>query len=279
MSIEFDKVSFSYHKGTPLEKKALLDISLSLDPGEWKAVVGHTGSGKSTLAQLCNALLLPDTGEIRKDGHRYGSMDKKQLRRIRKEVGLVFQYPEQQFFAETVEEELSFAPKNWGVPLQEIPQKVRAVLEKVGFPQELCSRSPFALSGGQKRRVAIASVLAGDPEYLVLDEPTTGLDARGKKELLLLLDSLRLQGIGILHITHDLEVALSWCDRVLVLHQGESLVRGSAREILEYLSVQPVRGLVLPPVAELSCLLRRKGVPLPLTSDFREILRFYGVNP
>ncbi len=278
MSIEFKKVSFSYHKGTPLERKALQDISLSLEPGEWKAVVGHTGSGKSTLAQLCNALLLAEEGEVRKDGRTYGSLNKKELRCLRREVGLVFQYPEQQFFAETVEEEISFAPKNWGMPPKDIPHKVAEVLKKVGFPEALRSRSPFALSGGQKRRVAIASVLAGDPEYLVLDEPTTGLDARGRRELLLLLQSLKCRGIGILHITHDLDVALSWCDRILVLDRGKSVARGTPGEILQSLDTQPVRGLVLPPVAELSRLLRQKGLALPLTNDVREILSFYGVN-
>jgi energy-coupling factor transport system ATP-binding protein len=275
MSIEFSRVSFSYHKGTPLEKQALRDISLSLLPGEWKAVVGHTGSGKSTLAQLCNALLLPEGGRIEKDSRSYAAMDKKELRLLRREVGLVFQYPEQQFFAETVEEEISFAPKNWGVPPEELPRRVGEALEMVGFPRELSSRSPFALSGGQKRRVAIASVLAGEPDFLVLDEPTTGLDARGKRELLLLLESLRRRGMGILHITHDLDVALSWCDRVLVLHQGESVARGTPREILEHLREHPIRGLVLPPVAELSCMLRERGLPLPLTNDIQEILDFY----
>ncbi len=279
MSIEFSEVSFSYHKGTPLEKKALREISFSLAPGEWKAVVGHTGSGKSTLAQLCNALLLPEGGRIEKDSRNYADMDKRELRLLRREVGLVFQYPEQQFFAETVEEEIAFAPKNWGVSPEELPRKVREVLEKVGFPRELRSRSPFALSGGQKRRVAVASVLAGEPEYLVLDEPTTGLDAKGKRELLLLLDSLRHRGMGILHITHDLDVALSWCDKILVLHQGESVARGTPREILDHLTECPVRGLVLPPVAELSSLLRQRGVSLPLTNDIREILDFYGGSP
>ncbi len=279
MSIEFRHVSFSYHKGTPLEKKVLHDISFSLAPGEWKAVVGHTGSGKSTLAQLCNALLLPDGGEILKDEKNYATLSKKELRFLRKSIGLVFQYPEQQFFAETVEEELEFAPRNWGVSPEEIKLRIEDVLKNLGFSRELLSKSPYALSGGQKRRVAIASVLTAQPDFIILDEPTSGLDVQGREELLLLLQYLCNRGMGILHITHDLDVALSWCHAILVLHQGRSVARGNPSEIVAQLEDHPVPGLILPPVAELSRLLRCRGVGVPRTNRFQDILEFYGVVP
>ncbi|MFP4481909.1 MAG: ATP-binding cassette domain-containing protein [Thermovirgaceae bacterium] len=267
MSIVIDHLTHVYHKGTPLETTALADVSLEARGGEWLSVVGHTGSGKSTLAQHMNALLLPTSGNVFVDGigvHKGRS----QLREIRRKVGLVFQYPEQQIFEETVYEEIAFGPKNWGVAKEEIPERVSEALSLTGLAESFRNLSPFNLSGGEKRRVAIASVLAVRPDYLVLDEPTAGLDASGKKELCLLLARLKKNGTGIVHITHDLELAVEVSDRILVLTQGKSRIWGTPSVILEELLERDVPGLELPPLPLFAGKLRDLGMDVPVTWDF-----------
>lgn len=272
MSLILRNVSHSYHRGTPLETMALRDVNLTVEPSQWIAVVGHTGSGKSTLAQHLNALLLADEGSVLVDGIQAvkGSKD---LREIRRRVGLVFQYPEQQLFAETVEEEMSFGPHNWGVPSEEIPRAVDEGLALVGLSSLSRDRSPFSLSGGQKRRLAIASVLAVRPAYLVLDEPTAGLDSQGRRGLMTLIAGLRREGIAVVQVTHDLELALAYCDKICVLERGRALFWGTPQVVVEQLLDRPVQGLILPEVLAFARNLRERGFDVPLSWDPEEVAR------
>ncbi len=264
MSIFIENLIHVYHRGTPLEVTALQGISLEIPQGSWTSIVGHTGSGKSTLAQHMNALLLPHSGTLKVDGLSVSS--KKDLREIRKKVGLVFQYPEQQLFAETVKEELSFGPKNWGMN-ENLDDLSKSVLEQVGLDSTYMDRSPFKLSGGEKRRVAIASVLAVKPAYLVLDEPTAGLDASGRGHLLSLLKKVHRQGTGIIMVTHDLEIALELSDRIIALQLGEVVHSGTPEETSLYISSNPVPGLILPDMAKLWLQLFRAGMKIPFSCD------------
>lgn len=270
MSLILRNVSHSYHKGTPLETAALRGVSLDVEPGQWVAVVGHTGSGKSTLAQHLNALLLPDAGEITVDGLK-AAKGSKDLREIRRRVGLVFQYPEQQLFAESVDEEMAFGPRNWGLPPDQIGPAVDQALALVDLADLPRDRSPFALSGGQKRRLAIASVLSVRPSYLVLDEPTAGLDSRGRRGLMTLIDGLRREGIAVVQVTHDLELALAYCDRICVLERGRALFWGTPQVVVEQLLDRPVLGLSLPEVLAFARDLREKGFNVPLSWDPHEV--------
>ncbi len=266
MRLRVENLSHAYHRGTPLESPALDRVSLEVESGMCVSVVGHTGSGKSTLAQHLNVLLLPQSGLVALDD-RIAREGDPRLREWRRRVGLVFQYPEQQLFAETVQEELTFGPRNWGIPSEEIERRTREALRAVGLGEDLRSRNPLALSGGQKRRVAIASVLSSGPEVLVLDEPTAGLDASGAADLVRLLGDLVRSGTAVVHVTHDLEIALSTSDRILVLEEGKSVVWGTPEEAIRALIRRPVRGLVLPPVLELVLALRDRGIPVPLEAD------------
>ncbi|EHM09771.1 ABC-type cobalt transport system, ATPase component [Thermanaerovibrio velox DSM 12556] len=266
MSIEVFDLHHTYHKGTPLEFESLKGVSFQLSPGEWISVVGHTGSGKSTLAQHLNGLIQPQRGRVEVDGLSTGG-SKRDLREVRRRVGLVFQFPEQQLFADTVYEEIAFGPRNWGFSDEEVRRSVEDAVEAVGLDGSLLDRNPMALSGGQRRRVAIGSVISSNPRYLVLDEPTAGLDAKGVEELLVLLGRLREKGIGICHITHDLEMALEHSSRILVLSKGEVVFWGTPQEAAGFLSERSVDGLVLPEVLELCSRLRARGFNVPLTWD------------
>jgi energy-coupling factor transport system ATP-binding protein len=266
MSIEVFDLHHTYHKGTPLEFESLKGVSFQLSPGEWISVVGHTGSGKSTLAQHLNGLIQPQRGRVAVDGLSTGG-SKRDLREVRRRVGLVFQFPEQQLFADTVYEEIAFGPRNWGFSDEEVRRSVEDAVEAVGLDCSLLDRNPMALSGGQRRRVAIGSVISSNPRYLVLDEPTAGLDAKGVEELLVLLGRLREKGIGICHITHDLEMALEHSSRILVLSKGEVLFWGTPQEAAAFLSERSVDGLVLPEVLELCSRMRARGFNVPLTWD------------
>jgi energy-coupling factor transport system ATP-binding protein len=266
MSIEVRGLKYVYHQGTPIETVALDGINISIRKGEWLTVVGHTGSGKSTFAQHLNALIFPQFGQIDVDGITLEPKSDK-LRQVRQKVGLVFQYPEQQLFAETISEEIAFAPRNWGVDPDSIPERVDMALSKVGLDASFKSRSPFRLSGGERRRVAIASVLSANPSYLVLDEPTAGLDAEGRMELTGLLAALREDGLGIVLITHDLELALSCSEKILILEKGNQIFYGTPDGAVKLLIEQPIKGLILPEVVRLSCELLQRGWKVPVTSD------------
>ncbi|GAB6281099.1 MAG: ATP-binding cassette domain-containing protein [Thermovirga sp.] len=266
MSIVVKDLVHVYHPGTPLETKALEGVSFEADKGSWVAVVGHTGSGKSTLAQHLNGLLVPSSGSVSIDGISL-SDGNDSLRLIRQKVGLVFQYPEQQLFEETVFREVSFGPRNWGFSPDEIRGCVERSLREVGIGSELFEVNPFRLSGGQKRRVAIASVLSSNPDYIVLDEPTAGLDSSGKRDLLDLLYDLKSLGKGIVHVTHDMDLALGLADIVLVLDGGRSRLWGPPDLILGELLEHDIRGLVIPQVVRFAGRLREVGLDVPLTWD------------
>lgn len=262
MSLTAKDITCIYGAGTPMERKALDCVTVSLAAGEHVSVVGHTGSGKSTLAYHMNMLMFASSGTLSVDG-REASAGMKDLRSLRRKVGLVFQYPEQQFFSETVIDEIEFAPRAWGASESEIKDAVDGAVEAVGLRRELLTADPFALSGGEQRRVAIASILSATPNYLILDEPTAGLDQRGIRDLSSLIGRLRAKGIGILHITHDLESALFMSDRVVVLEAGRAIFTGSAEETAAFISERPVRGMLLPPVVDLCIGLREKGIDVP----------------
>ena len=268
MSIKVASLGHVYHAGTPLETRALDGVSFELQPGSWLSVVGHTGSGKSTLAQHLNGLLLPDAGHVSVDGMEVREKSP-HLRQVRRSVGLVFQYPEQQLFAESVFEEVAFAPRNWGVPECDIPELVRSSAALAGLKENCLGRSPFHLSGGEKRKVAIASVISASPSYLVLDEPTAGLDPFSRRELVALLRRLREEGLGILLVTHDLDIALQSSDSLLILNRGRCEVWDTPQAVLEYLQARPVQGLYLPEIVKVSSSLRERGLAVPVTWDWK----------
>lgn len=272
MSIQINNLSHWYHRGTALETRALSGVSLTIDRGSWVCIVGHTGSGKSTLAQHLNGILLPSSGDVVVDGHRLTSESRgDNLRDVRRSVGLIFQYPEQQLFEETIRAELAFGPKNWGVPDDELEELTATALRQVGLDESFLDRNPFALSGGQKRRVAIASVLVSKPKYLVLDEPTAGLDGQGRQQLIDLLDRVHAQGTAIIHVTHDLDIAFSRADRILVMLRGEMKIWDEPAKVARWLKDNPTDGLLLPDIIQLELNLAERGLNFPLTSDPEEL--------
>ena len=234
MSLVVENLSHTYHPGTPLETQALQGVSFRLEPGQWVSLVGHTGSGKSTLAQHLNALIPPQSGKVSVDGLDTQSAPKI-LREIRRKVGLVFQFPEQQLFAESLEEELAFGPRNWGFPPEEVRERVLRALASVGLPVSLLETSPLNLSGGQKRRVAIASVIASGPDYLVLDEPTAGLDPNSSDDFCALLRELHAQlGLTVVMVTHDLDTLFALSTRVAVLADKRVIVDGAPLDVAQF---------------------------------------------
>lgn len=271
MSIVVESLCYTYGIGTPAVSEALAGVSFTVERGEWLSIVGHTGSGKSTLAQHLNVLLIPQSGSVSIDGVEVREKSK-DLRHLRCKVGLVFQYPEQQFFAESVREEIEFAPRNWGVTGAELGECVERAVAASGLDRALLSSNPFALSGGQRRRVALASVIAARPDYLVLDEPTAGLDATGIRELMQLMRDLRAGGLGVVQVTHDLQSALSNSDKILVLERGRSVVQGPPEAVAAYLQDNPVQGLVMPPLVRFAAGLRARGLDVRLTASLDEIL-------
>ncbi|ENH97809.1 ABC transporter ATP-binding protein [Gracilibacillus halophilus YIM-C55.5] len=235
MDISFNRVSYIYQQGTPFEHRALKDISFSLNKGEWLAIVGHTGSGKSTLLQHLNGLRQPTEGEVKVgDFHLSKKNRPKDMKQLRKHVGVVFQYPEHQLFEETVQKDLLFGPKNFGIDESEFETRVHNALAAVGLHEDVLERSPFELSGGQKRRVAIAGVLVTDPQILVLDEPTAGLDPMGQKEIMDMFYHLhQTKGRTTVSVTHDMEMAFTYADRIIVLENGQKLIEGTPHELTQ----------------------------------------------
>lgn len=252
-------------RGTPFEKKALDDVSVSIDKGEIVAVIGHTGSGKSTLVQNLNGLLKPDAGQVAVDDVNLAGKDAT-AKKARQLVGMVFQYPEHQIFAETVYEDIAFGPRNRGFQPEEVDKQVREAMAFVGLDFEtFAKRSPFQLSGGQMRRVAIAGVVAMNPDYLVLDEPSAGLDPRSRnavfKEIMALHQS---RGIAIVLVTHSMEEAVKYAKRLLVINQGKILFDGNPADIFRNHQQKLVEvGMDEPQVFKLADLLRRQGMELP----------------
>lgn len=224
MPINLQNVSYTYSKKTPMEKKALSEVNLLIEEGSFLALVGRTGCGKSTLVQHLNALLNPEEGEVLVDDFVNSSNKKKRsknVKELRKNVGLVFQFPEYQLFEETVEKDVAFGPKNFGDSKEDALDKARAALLEVGLDESFFERSPFELSGGEKRRVAIAGILAIHPKYLVVDEPTAGLDPSGAKEMMELFKQVHQAGTTVILVTHDMDLVREYCTDVVVLDHGK----------------------------------------------------------
>jgi len=252
MRITLENVSYIYQPGTAFERKALQDITLEIPEGGFLALTGSTGSGKSTLVQILNGLKTPTSGTVLYDG-RAASHDKKALRQIRSKVGLVFQYPEYQLFDETVLKDVAFGPRNKGLSAGEALEKALAALRMVGLEEEICDKSPFDLSGGEKRRAAIAGILAMEPEFLILDEPTAGLDPAGKIQILNLLQDLhKAERITtILMVTHNMDEAAEYADRVLVMDQGQMVMDGDPHEVFSCEEKLRQIGLEVPQVTRI----------------------------
>ncbi len=262
MPIVLEKLSHVYMEGSPFESVALDKVSLTIEDGEFVGLIGHTGSGKSTLVQHLNGLLKPTSGKILVDGLDLGAKET-DMREVRRRVGLVFQYPEYQLFEETVRKDIAFGPGNLGISGDELEERVRAAADQVGLEEALLDKSPFELSGGQKRRVAIAGVLAMQPKVLVLDEPTAGLDPRGREELIALMKKLNEGGVTLIMVSHSMNDVARLCGKVLVMNHGRLALSGSPGEVFAHGEELKEMGLGLPDGARLAELLREKGWPIP----------------
>lgn len=248
MDIEIKDVEHRYQMKTPFERLAIYDVNAVIKEGSYVAVIGHTGSGKSTLLQHLNGLLKPTKGQIRlgEDVLEAGKKNK-HLKALRKKVGIVFQFPEHQLFEETILKDIAFGPINFGMSREKAEEKAREMLKLVGLGAELSDRSPFELSGGQMRRVAIAGVLAMEPEVLVLDEPTAGLDPRGRKEIMDMFYSLHKQrNMTTILVTHSMEDAAAYADELIVMHKGTVKAKGTPRELFSRKDDIAALGLDLP---------------------------------
>lgn len=264
MSIVIEHLNYVYMQGGPYETKALNDVSLTINDGEFIGLIGHTGSGKSTLVQHLNGLIMPSSGRVLVDG--LDLADKNTDRRaIRRRVGLVFQYPENQLFEETVAKDIAFGPKNLGLDEAEIDRRVRTAMRRVALDYDkLAERSVFELSGGQMRRVAIAGVLAMEPQTLVLDEPCAGLDPRGREEILGLISDLhRESGTTIVMVSHSMDDVAALAERVIVMNHGSVVMDGTPREVFAEGEELRAIGLDVPQAVELAQKLREKGFDIP----------------
>lgn len=234
MDIVFENVEHVYNPKTPFERKALFGLNILIPSGTFQAVIGHTGSGKSTLIQHINGLLRPTSGKISIGDRIIGPEKQKDLRSLRKRVGIVFQYPEHQLFEETVEKDICFGPMNFGVSEEEAKMKAKEVLQLVGLPESVLAKSPFDLSGGQMRRVAIAGVLAMEPEVLILDEPTAGLDPKGRKEIMDMFKMMHVKAnLTTILVTHSMEDASFYADHIIVMDKGTVYMQGTPSEIFQ----------------------------------------------
>ena len=265
MPISFEHVSYIYSKGTPYEYKALDDVCLDIEEGKMTAVIGQTGSGKSTLVQHLNALLLPETGTVRVLDRTITASEKpKRLKSLRGDVGLVFQFPEYQLFEETVLKDVAFGPKNFGASEEEAKKRALNALKLVGLGEEYCERSPLELSGGQKRRIAIAGILAMNPKVLVLDEPTAGLDPKGTESMMKLFHELnRGHGKTILIVTHDMEQVFRYCDRVIVMEDGKVRVHTDTETFFRNPAVCQEMHILPPALIRMKELLKENGFEVP----------------
>lgn len=264
MSIVIEHLNYVYMQGGPYETRALDDVSLTIHDGEFIGLIGHTGSGKSTLVQHLNGLILPTSGKITMDGMDLAEKGTDR-RAIRRRVGLVFQYPENQLFEETVAKDIAFGPKNLGLGEEEIDRRVRTAMHRVALDYDkLAQRSVFELSGGQMRRVAIAGVLAMEPQTLVLDEPCAGLDPRGREEILGLISDLhRESGATIVMVSHSMDDVAALAERVIVMNHGKVAMDGTPREIFSRGKELRAIGLDVPQAVELAQKLREKGFDVP----------------
>lgn len=263
MPIKLENLSHTYQAGSPFQATAIQDISLEILDGELLALIGHTGSGKSTLAQHLNGLLQPTQGRVLLDGKDINAKDTDK-RAVRFQVGLVFQYPEQQLFEETVKKDIAFGPRNMGLSEQEIDSRVREAMDKIGLPyDEISEKSPFELSGGQMRRVALAGVLAMKPRILVLDEPTAGLDPRARDFLLKDVEQLHKGGTTVVMISHSMDDVARLATRIAVLEKGSLDMVGSPQEVFSRVEHLTKMGLDVPQASKLRYLLLQEGLELP----------------
>lgn len=260
MDIELQKVSYSYSKGTPFEKRALFDVDIAIKSGSYHAIIGHTGSGKSTVLQHLNALLKPTEGTvIIGDKVIRGGQKNKGLREARQKVGIVFQFPEHQLFEETVLKDIAFGPMNFGVSEEEAHARAHEFIELVGLDKSILEKSPFDLSGGQMRRVAIAGVLAMEPEVLVLDEPTAGLDPRGRQEIMQLFSTLHKQkNMTMILVTHSMEDAARYAEEITIMHEGKSILSGKPRDLFSDASKLSEYRLEVPHIVQFQNRLEQK---------------------
>ena len=277
MGIILDNVSYTYQEGTPFASAALSDVSLSIEDGSYTAIIGHTGSGKSTILQLLNGLLVPTKGSVRVfDTLITPTSVNKQIRQIRKQVGLVFQFAENQIFEETVLKDVAFGPQNFGVSVEEAEAIACEKLALVGIDESLFERSPFELSGGQMRRVAIAGILAMEPSILVLDEPTAGLDPIGRKELMTLFKKLHQDGITIVLVTHLMDDVAEFADQVYVMEKGKLVKGGKPSLVFQNVEFMEKIQLGVPKITRFAQRLAERGVSfkqLPITiEEFKEFI-------
>ena len=275
--LKAENIKLVYGAGTSFKKTALSDVSFEIESGEFVGVIGHTGSGKSTLVQLLNGLLKPTEGKIYLNGKDIWEEPKK-IRQVRFKVGMVFQYPEYQLFEETVYKDIAFGPKNMGLSDEDIDKKVRAAAEFVGLKNELLAKSPFDLSGGEKRRAAIAGVIAMDPDVLILDEPTAGLDPLGRDALLSQIKSYHeVRKNTVILVSHSMEDIARISDRILVMDHGKKMMLDSAENVFSKGRELEKMGLRVPQVTKIMMMLREKGVPvntniLTVEQAFNEIV-------
>ena len=277
MGIALENVSFTYQEGTPLASTALSDVSLTIEDGSYTALIGHTGSGKSTILQLLNGLLVPSQGSVRVFDTLITSTSKnKDIRQIRKQVGLVFQFAENQIFEETVLKDVAFGPQNFGVSEEDAEQIAREKLALVGIDESLFDRSPFELSGGQMRRVAIAGILAMEPAILVLDEPTAGLDPLGRKELMNLFKKLHQSGMTIVLVTHLMDDVAEYANQVYVMEKGRLVKFGKPSDVFQDVVFMEEVQLGVPKITSFCKRLADRGVSfkrLPIKiEEFKESL-------
>lgn len=259
MSIEVKELTYVYSKGTPFEKTALNNINLTIEKNEFIGLIGHTGSGKSTLIQHFNGLLKATSGTVIIDDVDVFSEETK-LTEVRKKVGLVFQYPEHQLFEMSVFEDVAFGPKNLGLSKDVVKQRVESALEKVGLDKSDYEKSPFELSGGQKRRVAIAGVLAMEPDILILDEPTAGLDPHGRDEILNeVLNIHKKNNITIVLVSHSMEDIANYVERIIVMDKGQVILEGDKYKVFKEIELLENIGLGVPKVTKLTSELTNKG--------------------
>ena len=263
MSIRLDNVSYTYMKKTPFERTALTEVTLTIEKGEYIAVIGHTGSGKSTMMQHFNGLLSPDAGKVFVDNVDINAKGA-EAKKARNKVGMVFQYPEHQIFAETIFEDVAFGPRNKGLSEEEVESQVKAALSFVGLDYDtFANRSPFQLSGGQMRRVAIAGVVAMDPDYLILDEPSAGLDPQSRDNIFREINSLyQARKMAVILVTHSMEEAAQYAKRLLVMAKGKVVIDGSSAEVFQHHRED----------------LKNLGVDVPQAIKLADVLREHGLQ-
>ena len=277
MGITLENVDYTYQAGTPFEGRALFNINLSITEGSYTAFIGHTGSGKSTIMQLLNGLNVPTKGCVLVDDVKITADSKnKEIKSVRKKVGLVFQFPESQLFEETVLKDVAFGPQNFGVSKEEAEDIARHKLAMVGIGQEFFDKNPFELSGGQMRRVAIAGILAMEPDILVLDEPTAGLDPKGRRELMTLFKTLHQNGMTIVLVTHLMDDVANYADHVNILEGGHLVRSGHPKTIFQDVAFMKSKQLGVPKITQFAQDLVDRGLKLenlPITiEEFVEVI-------